>query len=89
MPEKTTFRLPEWEMEEMRALSRRQRRSLNTVAADVIATGLRHAPEEQASLAVLLGPLLARPAQRRWTGATWKPSPVKLTDALDWTRGER
>jgi hypothetical protein len=91
MAEKATFRLPEWEMEKMRELSRRQRRPLNTVAADVIAAGLQQAAAspDAVPLDVALGRLLVRPATRPWTGATWGPSPVQLTDALDWARGDR
>jgi hypothetical protein len=90
MAEKATFRLPEWELKEMRERSRRERRSLNSVVADVIAVGLGRAPApEEDAFAAALGPLLVRRATKMWTGADWDPSPVQLTDALDWTRGDR
>lgn len=91
MAEKATFRLPEWELTEMRERSRRERRSLNAVAAEVIALGLGNAPDSdaRASLREALGDFLVRPATKRWTGATWGPSDVDLLGALDWTRGDR
>lgn len=90
MAEKATFRLPEWEMVEMRERSRRERRSLNTVAAEVIAIGLGRAPaSEKPTLDEAFGKWLVRPARRTWAGADWEPSPVPLLDALDWTRGDR
>jgi hypothetical protein len=91
--EKATFRLPEWELETMRERSRRERRSLNTVVAEVIATGLGRPPATAASrtpAAISLGSLLARPAKSPWDPRARRPvSPVQLTDALDWSRGDR
>jgi len=90
--EKATFRLPEWEMERMRERSRRERRSLNAVASEVIARGLGQAPEAagQTAVAAALGPMLARPAlepYQRPDGGP--PAEVDLTQSLDWTRGDR
>jgi hypothetical protein len=79
-------------MEQMRERSRRERRSLNVVVAEVIAAGLGRPPatEGHSALASALGPLLHRPAQRAWAPAPGAAgSPVPLTDALDWTRGDR
>jgi hypothetical protein len=91
MVEKATFRLPDWELEKLRERSRREGRSLNTVAAEVIAAGLGQtgAAAERMPLNVALGHLLARPARRSWTGPASASSPVPLLDALDWTRGDR
>lgn len=89
--EKATFRLPEWELEEMRARSRRERRSLNAVAVEVIASGLGKAPaDDRAAAHAALGKLIVRPRMQRYAGLpAGDPSPVSLLDALDWTRGER
>ena len=90
--EKATFRLPEWELENMRERSRRERRSLNTVVAEVIAVGLGQpgAAPQGTAVAAALGPLLARPAKAPWApSARRRRSPVQLTDALDWSRGDR
>jgi hypothetical protein len=90
--EKATFRLPEWELEKMRERSRHERRSLNTVVAEVIAVGLGQSPAapQHGATAAVLGPLLARPAKAPWTPpARRRRSPVQLTDALDWSRGDR
>src|SRR5260221_11423489 len=90
VPEKATFRLPEWEMEQMRERSRQERRSLNVVVAEVIAAGLGRPPATPrlSALAAALGPQLDRPAKRPWTPSP-AGSPVPLLDALDWTRGDR
>jgi hypothetical protein len=89
--EKATFRLPEWELERMRERSRQERRSLNAVVSDVIARGLGQAPATPGQTAVVaaLGPLLVRPAQQRYEHEDEEPSTARLTDALDWTRGDR
>ena len=89
--EKATFRLPEWELERMRERSRQERRSLNAIVSEVIARGLGQAPGApgQAGVASALGPLLVRPALHPYEQADQEPSPVHLTDALDWTRGDR
>src|SRR5260221_406331 len=50
VPEKATFRLPEWEMEQMRERSSQERRSLNVVVAEVIAAGLVRPPAAPRSL---------------------------------------
>lgn len=89
--EKATFRLPEWELERMREQSRQQRRSLNAIVAEVLARGLGQAPAAAGRTAVVtaLGPLLQRPALTSYVPEAGAPSPVSLTDALDWTRGDR
>jgi len=90
--EKATFRLPEWELERMRARSRRERRSLNAIASEVIARGLGQAPEVagQTAVAAALGSLLVRPALRRYESSGAEPAAdADLIDALDWTRGDR
>ena len=87
--EKATFRLPEWEMRRLREQSERQGRPLNAVVIDVIARGLGDQPYEQELLRAL-GGMVARPAL-----APYEPQAADgvarpdLTDALDWTRGER
>ncbi|MBJ7609373.1 MAG: hypothetical protein JF887_08070 [Candidatus Dormibacteraeota bacterium] len=88
--EKATFRLPEWELESMRERSREERRSLNAVVADVIARGLGTAAEggERSDAARALGPLLVRPAKTAYSVRQRGSSPVQLTDALEWSRGE-
>ena len=89
--EKATFRLPEWELERMRKRSRQERRSLNAIVSEVIARGLGQDPAApgQTAVAAALGSLLVRPAMGRYRQASDGPSPVSLTDALDWTRGDR
>ena len=89
--EKATFRLPEWQLARLRARSRREHRSLNAVVAGVIAAGLAAGEQgdERASLVRALGTFLVTPAGRGLPPLTHEPSPVSLTDALDWTRGER
>ena len=89
--EKATFRLPEWQLQRMRELSTDEHRSLNSVAADVIAHGLGEAPQhaERAAAARALGPLLLTPARAAYVRGRTAPSPVPLIDALDWSRGER
>lgn len=87
--EKATFRLPEWELASMRDRSRRQRRSLNAVAAEVIALGLGHAAAPAHSTLAALGPLLVRPALTGYVPPPPPSKPVDLTGALDWSRGER
>lgn len=88
--EKATFRLPEWQLNRMRQKSREERRSLNAVAADVIAHGLGNAVEgiERSAATRALGPLLLTPARAAYRPGPRTPSPVQLTDALDWRRGE-
>ena len=89
--EKATFRLPEWELERMRERSRQERRSLNAIVSEVIARGLGQDPAApgQTTIAAALGSLLVRPALSPFQPTSDEPSPVPLTDALDWTRGDR
>ena len=89
--EKATFRLPEWELERMRERSRKERRSLNAIASEVIALGLGQAPDAVGhATAAALGPLLVRPALQRYERLSGEqPTEVDLGDALDWTRGDR
>jgi hypothetical protein len=87
---KATFRLPRWELERLREQSERQRRALNSVVIDVIARGLGEQPHQDELLRAL-GPMVARPAlapfsPRRSEDEGERP---RLTDALDWTRGDR
>ena len=92
MAEKATFRLPEWELAEMRERSRRERRSLNAVVAEVIAIGLGREPVSSRREAVraALGKLIVRPATEEYDPAAFPPmEPLNLDDALDWTRGDR
>lgn len=92
MAEKATFRLPEWELAEMRERSRRERRSLNAVVAEVIAIGLGKAPatSEREAVREALGKLIVRPATAEYDPADFPPlQPIDLGDALDWTRGDR
>jgi hypothetical protein len=86
---KATFRLPQWELRRLREQSERQRRALNSVVIDVIARGLGEQPHEPELLRAL-GSMIARPALAPPPAPA--PGPAerpRLTDALDWARGER
>lgn len=92
MAEKATFRLPEWELAEMRERSRRERRSLNAVVADVIAIGLGKPPasSEREAVRAALGRRVARPATAEYDPDAFPPlEPIDLDEALEWTRGDR
>jgi len=87
---KATFRLPEWELRRLREQSERQRRALNSVVIDVIARGLGEQPHEH-ELLHALGPMIARPSLTSWSTSSVgdEGERPQLTDALDWTRGDR
>jgi len=92
MAEKATFRLPEWELIEMRERSRRERRSLNAVVADVIAIGLGKAPatSQREAVRAALGKMIVRPATAEYDPERFPPlGPIDLDEALDWTRSDR
>lgn len=91
--EKATFRLPRWEMDRLREESRRQRRSLNSVVTDMLARSLGDDAPTHQDLLRALGPMVRRPARNRYAPISTEQDideeRVTLTDALDWTRGDR
>ncbi|MGA8016498.1 MAG: hypothetical protein WCB85_11325 [Candidatus Dormiibacterota bacterium] len=86
--EKVTLRLPDWEVDLLRARSRREGRSLNTVASEVLAQGLGEGrlPSE---VMRALEPLLARPPVAAPVPLEAEVDRPELSSALDWARGER
>lgn len=86
--EKVTLRLPEWEVERLREESRAQGKSLNTVASEVIGRGLGQ-PTGAADLIRQLGPMVARPPVRPYRAEAAGVDRPGLSDALDWSRGDR
>ncbi|MGI8553000.1 MAG: hypothetical protein ACR2PL_19765 [Dehalococcoidia bacterium] len=91
---KTTFRIPDPLLQELRVRSLQEGRSLNATAIDVLRHGLGHAQVDQ-EVSEVLGSFVARQATIHFEPAVVVEEVVPLAvgtlglgDALDWTRDE-
>jgi hypothetical protein len=90
---KTTLRLPDEVLEELRRRSREESRSINATAVDAIRRGLGR-PEAPRSAADVLGSFVAQPATAQFDAAALRRDLAGvdthgLEEALEWARDER
>lgn len=92
---KTTVRLPEPLMEELRARSREDRRSINATIVDVLWRGLGSERPSQ-RIEDVLGDLVVKPALKKFDPQRFEQMREEfgdtgdgLVDAFEWVRGDR